>query len=454
MKNYRQISYWFDSLEDVDVLSGNIPDQVDVAIIGAGFTGLWTAYYLKKQSPEISITVLEAETVGFGASGRNGGWCMGAATGMERLLHRSSTRSEGIRLQKALHETVDEIGRVCDLEKIDCHFVKGGTLNVAGTRAVAIRHQEWIKFLHSIGFPEEDYCWLDEQESASRIRLSRNHGAFYTSHCAAVHPARLVRGLGEVCRQMGISIVEKCPVLAYRPGRLTTGRGEVIAEKIIRATEGYTDSIKNSKRQLLPLYSMVIATEPMSDEKWQEIGLANRETFDDGRRVVIYGQRTLDNRLVFGGRAGYYFGSKIRPTIPRSDKAVQHVESAARELIPALAGVEITHGWGGLMGVPRHWRPCVSYDEANRLGWAGGYTGEGVGASNLAARIMSDLVLGHKSDLATLPWVDDNPRKWEQEPIRWLGVKSIEFFGDRADKAEAEGKSSSVWGALFDQFVG
>ncbi len=454
MDSYQHISYWFDSLEDTSSLVEEIPRQIEVAIVGAGFTGLWTAYYLKKKSPGISIAVFEAETVGFGASGRNGGWCMGAATGMERLLYRDSTRGEGIRLQRALHDTVDEIGRVCQSENIDCHFAKGGTLNVAGTTEVAKRHREWVTFLQSIGFSEEDYRWLDEQESSKRIRLSRNHGAFYTSHCAAIHPARLVRGLARVCRQMGIKIIEKCPVFDYQPGKLVTGRGGVSAEKIIRATEGYTESIKSQKRKMLPLYSMVIATEPMTDEKWQEIGLANRETFDDGRRVVVYGQRTLDNRLVFGGRAGYYFGSRIRGTIPRDDKAVKIVESAARELIPALQGVEVTHGWGGLMGVSRHWRPCVSYDETSRTGWAGGYTGEGVGASNLAGRIMSDLVLAQKSDLTTLPWVDDNPRKWEPEPIRWLGVKSIEFFGDRADKSEANGKPSRIWGGLFDRFVG
>ena len=130
------------------------------------------------------------------------------------------------------------------------------------------------------------------------------------------------------------------------------------------------------------------------------------------------------------------------------------VEKQVRELIPALSGVEITHGWGGLMGVPRHWRPCVSYDETSRTGWAGGYTGEGVGASNLAGRMMSDLVLGEKTDLTTLPWVDDHSRRWEPEPIRWFGVKAIEFFGDRADKLEARGETSRFWGGLFKRFVG
>jgi glycine/D-amino acid oxidase-like deaminating enzyme len=454
MDDYRQISYWFDSLEDSGAKVSRLPDSVDIAIIGGGFTGLWTAYYLKSKSPDLRVGIFEAETVGFGASGRNGGWCMGTANGMERLLYPEETRQEGIRLQHSLHGTVDEIGRVCQAENIDCHFARGGTLNVAGTPEVARRHQDWVKFMHGIGFAEDEYRWLDADESMRRIRLSRNHGAFFTAHCASIHPARLVRGLADVARRMGVEIIEKCPVFAYQTGSLRTGRGTVTAEKIIRATEGYTDSIQHQRRQLLPLYSMVIATEPMSNDRWQEIGLANRETFDDGRRVVIYGQRTLDNRLVFGGRAGYYFGSKRKSVIDSDDVAVRIVERQARELVPALAGVEITHGWGGLMGVPRHWRPCVSYDEKSRTGWAGGYTGEGVGASNLAGRMMSDLALGEKSDLTTLSWVNDVPRRWEPEPVRWLGVKAIEFFGDRADRAEARGATSGFWGSLFNRFVG
>jgi len=454
MDDYRQISYWFDSLDKADAQIGKIPQQVDIAIIGAGFTGLWTAYYLKKHSPGLSIAVIEAETVGYGASGRNGGWCMGAATGMEGLLHHPTKQSEGVRLQRILHETVDEIGRVCELENIDCHFAKGGTLNVAGNKALVRGYQDHIKLLHSLGFSDDDYRWLDAKESAGRIKLTNNYGALFTSHCAAIHPARLVRGLANVCRTLGVQIIEKCPVFSYQPGLLTTGRGDIAAEKILRATEGYTGSIKNEGRKLLPLYSMVIATEPMSDDKWQDIGLKNRETFDDGRRVVIYGQRTADNRLVFGGRAGYYMASKIRSIIPRNDSAVRIVERQARNLLPGLEGVEFTHGWGGLMGVPRHWRPCVSFNSESRIGWAGGYTGEGVGASNLAARILCDLVLDEDSDLTTLPWVDDEPRRWELEPIRWLGVKSIEFFGDRADKADAAGRPSRLWSGLFGRFVG
>jgi len=450
MDNYRQISFWFDSLEDATAEITALPETVDVAVIGGGYTGLWTAYYLKKKSPNLRVGVFEAETVGFGASGRNGGWCMGAAEGVGDLLENKKTRQEGIRLQNILHDTVDEIDRVCQAEGIDCHFTKGGSVYVAGTEQVARESQEWMKFLQGIGFSEEEYCWLGVEESAKRIRLSRNYGAAYTTHCASVHPARLVRGLADAVRKLGVLVVEKCPVFEYQTGMLQTGRGVVAAEKIVRATEGYTDSLRGQRRKMMPLYSMVVATEPMSESRWQEIGLAERETFDDGRRAVVYGQRTRDNRLVFGGRSGYYFGSKRKSVISSASAAVQNVANEMRKLVPAVNGVEITHGWGGLMGVPRHWRPCVSYSNTSRTGWAGGYVGEGVGASNLAGRIMSDLVLGEQTDLTTLPWVDDQPRRWEPEPIRWLGHKMVAFFANQADKVEADGHKSRIWGGLFD----
>ena len=223
----------------------------------------------------------------------------------------------------------------------------------------------------------------------------------------------------------------------------------------MRATEGYTDSIAGERRRMLPLYSMVTATEPLPAEVWAQIGLAERETFGDGRRVVIYGQRTLDDRLVFGGRAGYYYGSRRRRTIPANDPNVARVKQVVRSLLPMLADFRITHGWGGLMGVPRHWRPCVHWNAAARTGWAGGYVGEGVAASNLAGRIMADLVTGTQSSIAELPWVNDEARRWEPEPLRWLGAKAIEAFGDRADRAEFRtGKPAGMWGTLFDRFAG
>ena len=450
------ISFWFDSIGELPQIETQaMPAQVDVAIVGAGFTGLWTAYYLKQRNPSLRIAIFEAERVGFGASGRKGGWCMGAAWGVEGLLRKPETRSRGVSLAHALFDTVDEIGRVCQAENIDAHYAKGGSLSVATIPFNVPQLQRKLEHLQRAGFGDADYRWLSADEARSRLAITPNHGALLFRHCAAVHPARLVLGLADVVRRQGTVIHEATSVLTMAPGRIVTTRGAVRAEVTIRATEGYTDSIAAERRRMLPLYSMVTATEPLSREIWQQIGLHERETFGDSRRVVIYGQRTLDDRLVLGGRAGYYFASRRRRVIPPDDPNVVRVKRLVTSLFPVLKDVRITHGWGGLMGVPRHWRPCVQWDAQARTGWAGGYVGEGVAASNLAARVMADLVTGRQSALTALPWVNDEARRWEREPLRWLGAKSIEAFGDRADRSEfTSGKPSKFWGGLFNRFAG
>ncbi|XOV87971.1 MAG: NAD(P)/FAD-dependent oxidoreductase [Pseudomonadota bacterium] len=449
-------SFWFDSLEQVTTSRANaLPTDVDVAIIGAGYTGLWTAFYLHKASPELSIAVFEANAIGFGASGRNGGWCMGTAMGIDQLLAQPSTQSAGLQLAQAMQATVDEIGEVCRTEGINCDFHKGGTLTVATSAFQAENLQAAVEAAPSLGFRPDDFQWLSPAEARQRINTAQNHGAIFTPHCAAIHPARLVHGLADKLLGQGVQILEQTPVLAYQPGQLETARGKVRARIILRATEGYTPTLRGHARSLLPLYSMMIATEPLAPALWEEIGLGDRETFGDTRRIVIYGQRTADNRLAFGGRAGYYFGSRIRSVIDPADPHFAKVESALKTLLPQLEQVKITHRWGGCMGVPRHWRPFVTFDARTGLGAAGGYTGEGVAATNLAARILTRLVRGEVHPLTGLAWIDDVPPNWEPEPLRYLGVSAIEFFGDRADSAEfASGRPSRFWGGLFSKFVG
>ena len=449
-------SFWFDTLDQPPAAEPpeSLPDRVDVAIIGAGYTGLWTAYYLKQQQPDLDIAVFEATTVGFGASGRNGGWCMGLAWGIDGMLADPKQQQQGIDLLNAMHDTVDEVGRVCQAENVDCHYAKGGTLTLATLpfRAEAVKAR--VERFHALGYTEEDYAWLPEAESRARIGCRSNFGAAYTSHCAAIHPARLVRGLGETVRNKGVRIFELTPVLDLEAGRVRTERGTVKADVVLRATEGYTESLPSQSRQIMPLYSMMVATEPLPESVWNEIGLARRETFGDGRRVTIYGQRTLDDRLAFGGRAGYYFRSERKAVIDPLDPMLDQVEANLRDFFPALEGYAVTHRWGGLMGAPRHFRPCVSFDRRSGVGMAGGYVGEGVAASNLAGRMLTDLVLGRQSDLTRLAWVDDRPPLWEVEPFRWLGARLMRFSAERADRTEfATGKPSRFWGGLFSRIM-
>ena len=449
-------SYWFDSLGVIDPpqTPASLPEKLDVAIVGAGFTGLWSAYYLKVKQPELTVGVFEAQSVGFGASGRNGGWCMGTAEGVSEMLRSSSERAEAIELMRAMQDTVDEVARVCERENIDCHYHKGGTLTIARYPHEVDAMQADIEHKHALGFNDDDFTWLAPESSARRLAAQPNLGASYTRHCAAIHPARLVRGLSEVVRAKGVEIYEGTPVLGIEPGVVTSARGPVAASRILRATEGYTGSIRGQPRTLMPVYTHMIATEPLSDATWSEVGLADRETFEDGRHLTIFGQRTRDNRLAFGGCLEYYFGSKLRPSIPETHPNFARVETSMKTMLPMMSDVKITHKWGGLLGVSRRGRPFVQFDRETGLGAAGGYLGEGVGASNLAARILSDLALGRRSALTELAWTREKPASWPTEPWRWLGSRAVRFIGNHADATEARSGQPAKWtgmllGALF-----
>ena len=224
---------------------------------------------------------------------------MGLAWGIDEMLLDPDRAQAGLALLRAMHDTVDEVGRVCQAENVDCHYAKGGTLTVATLPFRVAEMQARVARFHSLGFSEADYAWLPEAEARERIGSRLNCGAAYTSHCAAIHPARLARGLGDTVRGKGVRIFELSPVLDLEAGQVRTPHGTVRADVVLRATEGYTDSLPSQSRQLMPLYSMMVATEPLPPSVWDEIGLARRETFGDGRRVTIYGQRTLDDRLAF-----------------------------------------------------------------------------------------------------------------------------------------------------------
>jgi glycine/D-amino acid oxidase-like deaminating enzyme len=424
---------------------------VDVAIVGAGYTGLWTAYYLAILEPGIRVAIVEAEIAGFGASGRNGGWCSGTLAGIEDHL---TDREGAIRLQRAMFETVDEVKCVCEREAIDCHWAKAGTILVATAEAHREQLRGDLERWRELGFGEEDVRWLDAEECASRVRTSRNLGGLFLPHCAAMHPARLARGLADAVERRGVAIYERSPALALEPRSVVTPGGRLRAETVVRATEAYTNTIRGHARTLLPVHSMMIATEPLPESAWKEIGLANRETFGDPRRIVIYGQRTADNRLAFGSRGAYFYGSRIRDHFAPDEEAFRSVQRTAESLFPILRGYRVTHRWGGALGISRDWRPAVGIDREAGLAWAGGYVGEGVAASNLAARTLADLVLGRDTERVRLPLVGPPFPSWEPEPLRWLGVSAVKRLGESLDAAELRGRPTPrLRGALFEAFV-
>jgi len=454
----RDLSLWLATADDDLSPRPTLPGDrdVDVAIVGAGYTGLWTAYYLAVADPSLRIAVLEKEFAGYGASGRNGGWCSALFPTSLSALARRHGRDAAVAMQRALYATVDEVGRVVATEGIDCHWRKGGTIVLARTPAQLARARAEVDDAREFGFGEDDLALLGPAEARSRCAASQVLGGTYTPHCAAIHPARLVRGLARAVERRGVRIYERTPVLALRPGQVVTAAGTVRAPIVVRATEGYTPTLPGHRRALAPIYSLMIATEPLPEAVWQEIGLAERETFADYRHLIIYGQRTADGRLAFGGRgAPYHFRSRVRPEYDREPAVFAALRRTLTDLFPVLGPhLRITHTWGGPLGVPRDWFPSVGLDRTTGLAWAGGYVGDGVSTTNLAGRTLADLIRGEESDLTSLPWVGHRSPRWEPEPLRWLGINAGLRVMASADAAEARSDRPSRRARLFGRLIG
>jgi glycine/D-amino acid oxidase-like deaminating enzyme len=446
--DYRSRSLWLDeypgSLDPRPSLTGDT--QVDIAIVGGGYTGLWTTYYLLRLDPTLRVLLIEKDIVGFGASGRNGGWCIGdLAAGPDR--QETAADNDGARrLLREVFDSVDEVGRVGEREGIGCGFAKGGTIRLARNPVhLARQRDEVAHWQGSFGLTDDDLHVLDAGEARAHLNATEVVGGLFFAHTAALDPARLVRGLAESVERLGATIVEGTSATAIEPGRVVTDHGTVRADVVVRAVEGYTATLDRHGRTLSPLYSLMVATEPLDDDVWSEIGLAERQTFADDRHMVIYGQRTADGRIAFGGRgAPYGFRSRIDPDIEQRSRIHDRIVDALVDLLPVLEGAAITHRWGGVLGVPRDWYPSVGFDRTTGLAWAGGYVGEGVSPSNLAGRTLADLITGTDSPRVDLPWVGHISRKWEPEPIRWLAINSALLVMGQADRSESRSGRESM----------
>jgi glycine/D-amino acid oxidase-like deaminating enzyme len=442
--HYRRRSMWLDlideSLEPRPALPGSL--DVDVAIVGAGFTGLWTAYYLAKTDPHLGIAILEKEIAGFGASGRNGGWISPFFPASLETIAKHHGREQAIAMQRAMFDTVDHIGAVCAAEGIEARYHKGGVLNLAtGTEQVE-RVREEPGYYRNWGVGEDEIMWLDADAVRGRLAVDGCLGGTYTTHCASLDPARVVRGLARVVEKLGVTIHEQTPVLSIENGKAVTAVGDVRAGVVVRGTEGFTPELPGARRDVIPTYSLMIATEPLPASFWNEVGWNNYETFTDGRHLYIYAMRTEDDRIALGGRgAPYHFNSKVRDEYEQVPGVHATLERVLKSLFPAARDAKITHRWGGSLGIPRDWFPSVGYDKTRGYAWGGGYVGDGVAGSNLAGRTLGDLINGRESELTALPWVDHRSPKWEPEPLRWLGVRtSLAIFASADTKEQKTGK--------------
>ena len=437
------VSFWYDEIgipQPRPALPG--PTSVDVCIVGGGFTGLWAAYYLKQADPTLRVLVVEQRFAGYGASGRNGGWLFGGIAGSRERYAKTHGRDAVIALQDAMNSTVDEVIDVADREGIDADIVKGGVLEVAYTPAQLERLRGFVEYEHSWG--ATDHVLLSIEESVARIGVANTFGGAYSPHGARIQPAKLVRGLADAVERLGVTIAEQTSVLEIQPRRVVTDRGDVAADYVLRATEGFTAGIKGLRRSWLPMNSSMIVTDPLPQSAWDQIGWQGMETLGDMAHAYCYAQRTADGRIAIGGRGvPYRFGSQTDNDGSTQPQTVDALREILMRLFPSTADVPIAHAWSGVLGVPRDWCSTVGLDRDTGLGWAGGYVGHGVATTNLAGRTLCDLVLDRDTDLTALPWVGRKVRQWEPEPFRWLGVHAMYATYRAADRQERSGRAST-----------
>ncbi|MGO3734128.1 MAG: NAD(P)/FAD-dependent oxidoreductase [Canibacter sp.] len=434
------VSHWWHEVGEPKrrpELPGNM--TVDVAIVGAGYTGLWTAYYLKQAKPSLRIAIIEQKFAGYGASGRNGGWLTNAVTGGREQYVASHGKDAAERFQRAMNETVDEVIRVTETHSINADIKKGGEFTVAYTPAQEKRLRAFAESEH--GFRYTDLDLFDADAAVEQIRVAGTRAAVWHPHAARIQPAKLASGLADVVEGLGVELYERTRAVEITPHKIRTTHGTVSADFVVRATEGFTANLKGLKRLWLPMNSSLIATEPLGQDVWDELNWSRGEVLGDFAHVYMYAQRTADNRIAFGGRGvPYRYGSQTDNDGTTQEITAKTLGNLMRRFFPVTADAEIDHLWSGVLGVPRDWAATVGLNRETGLAWAGGYVGTGVTTTNLAGRTLTDLILGNQTEITGLPWVNHTVRKWEPEPLRWLATTGLYAAYGVADDSEFKGR--------------
>lgn len=447
---YKSRSFWLEtsgeSLVPRPGLEGS--ETFDVAIMGAGYSGLWTAYYLAERDPSLKIAIIEKEIAGFGASGRNGGWCsptfpVSPSVAIKRYgLHMAQN------LYKEMFNTITEFERIINKEKLDVDWEKSGSIIAAlGVHGLPSLNDS-VAIYKKLGL-EEEFELFDEMETSRRVNIAIAKGSLFTKNSAVLHPGKLSRKLASLLENRGVHIFEQTEIIDIVEGtdnshpKFITLNGEIVAKKSLVVTgEAYLSKMNQYRRKVIPMYSLINLTEPLTDNQWNQIGWYHRETVGSTRYSVNYLQRTADGRILMGGRGQpYRYQSKIADSLDQHEQTNQNLRNMLIKWFPMLDDIKITHTWGGPVGITRDWTPNFTYDQKKRIAQVYGYGGQGVATANLAGRIVADLITNTKSELTDLPMVQHHSRKWEIEPFRWLGARFVQQGLERVDKiAETTGR--------------
>lgn len=441
--DYARTSFWLETAGDD--LTPRPPvtadESADVVILGGGFSGLWTAFFLLRQEPGLDVVVIEREICGYGASGRNGGWCSPRFPVDAHALIRRVGVQAARDTMLALEAMVEEVGRHCEEAGIDAEYRHTGLLSLARSPGELDTLKGALKTYQALGMGAGNKL-LGAEETYGRVHATKIAGGLATKAGATVHPGKLVRGLARAVERMGGRIYEQSEVVALEDGAVRTDAARVTARKaVILAAEAYLSRLPGHRRTVLPMSSMIVLSEPLSDDTWREIGWSGGESLSSQVHTKNYLTKTSDGRLLYGSRgARYQFGSRLDERAIHDEEIFAWMRGCVADWWPVLEKVRFTHQWGGFLGVPRDWMPSVDFSPSLKLGHLYGYTGRGVTTSALSAKLLAGLVLGRRTGLEKLPLHRSGAPKWEPEPFRWLAIRYVQAAFSRIDEADREGR--------------
>jgi glycine/D-amino acid oxidase-like deaminating enzyme len=427
--------YWWETEPVVPgpKLAGS--QRADVCIVGGGYTGMWTAYFLKRAEPSLEVAILERSWAGSGASGHNDGYAM---TVLDMSLHHLVER-HGRERAGAAHEAVArsvvEIGDFCAEHGVEADYERNGFVAVATNDAQRWRLERDLEAAQAIG-AESDFSLHDQDAARAMIGSPAVRAALKEGRGALLNPQKLARGLARVVGELGVRIHERSPALEIEPGRVRTELGEVVAPKVVVATNAYQHSFPQFRSRVVPIWSYAMVSEPLTEEQLGRVAWPNREGFEDKRNFITVGRLVGGSvpRVLFGGRlAPYFWGNSMDLRHIRDARVFAQIREAWRQFFPMWSDVRFTHAYGGCVAITGTFLPYVgSLDKGLLYGY--GYNGHGVAPSHTVAQALRDLVLERESEYTNLVFVNQRESSIPPEPLRFLGTRLTTALLERQDR--------------------
>jgi glycine/D-amino acid oxidase-like deaminating enzyme len=425
-------------------------EEADLVVVGGGFTGLWAALQAKEEDPSRDVVIVEADTIAFGASGRNGGFCDSSLThGLPNGLDRFPNELERIEAQAV--ENFDGIRETVRRYGIDCDWLETGEILVAREPHELRWIEESVELMRRFGY-EADVLAGEQlrSEIASPTYLG---GAWKRSGCAMIDPARLAWGLRAAAIELGVRIHERSPVLELIDDqasvRLRTRDGQIRAPRVVLATNGFPPLVPRIRRYVVPVYDYVLMTEPLSEQRWASVGWKQRQGLADMANQFHYYRVSEDGRILWGGYdAVYHWRNGVDPALEDRPETFDLLATHFFETFPQLEGLRFSHRWAGVIDTCS--RFSVFFDTAlgGKVAYAVGYTGMGVGATRFGARVALDLLEGVRTERTSLDLVRKRPMPFPPEPLRSLGIAITRRALDRADRRQGR---RGPWLRLLDR---